>query len=84
MLRFGSVFLFISSNLRCGAVRFSGGKNPTVRFGAVEPHRTDRPDKKNRDVNNPAFLFTLFISTHIFRGRDTAVCFIRDIPLSYS
>ena len=48
-VRFGAVFQYRKTY---GAVRFGleEGKNPTVRFGAVnhtEPHRTDR---KNRTV----------------------------------
>ena len=51
--RFGAVFRYSKTY---GAVRFGfeEGKNPTVRFGAVnrtEPHRTDR---KNRTKKNPA------------------------------
>ena len=53
-VRFGAVF---GHRKTYGAVRcgFQEGKNPTVRFGAVnrtEPHRTDR---KNRTVKSPAY-----------------------------
>ena len=58
-VRFGAVFQYRKT---CGAVRcgFKEGKDPTVRFDAVnhtEPHRTDR---KNRTVKNPPyFIVTL-------------------------
>ena len=59
-VRFGAVFP-ISSNLRCGAVRFSRRQESygAVRFGAVnrtEPHQTDR---KNRTVRNPGYFYRL-------------------------